>query len=134
MNNQRKFIIRLNSIEKVEQLLQETYDLATNQITQLQNEITKITNSTTLSDANLDEKEKYGKIINNYLISVQKAIDKTLDIAKFMGEVVKFNGDINKALNDSKNDKNSTLNLEKIRKSVFEITKGDTPENYEIKR
>lgn len=135
MNNsiQKKFVIRLNSIEKVEELLQETYNLATNQINQLQEEINIIKNTTTLKDTDIDGKEKYGKTINNYLVSMQKAIDRKFEIAKFMGDIAKYNGNINKAL-DNTNANNSLLNLDKIRKAVNEINSGDSPEKYELKQ
>lgn len=135
MNNsiQKKFVIRLNSIEKVEELLQETYNLATNQINQLQEEINIIKNTTTLKDTDIDGKEKYGKTINNYLVSMQKAIDRKFEIAKFMGDIAKYNGNINKAL-DNTNANNSSLNLDKIRKAVNEINSGDSPEKYELKQ
>lgn len=134
MSGQRKFIIRLNSLEKVEQLLQETYDLATNQINQIQNEISKIANSTPLVDTDIEVKEKYGKIMNNYLTSIQKAIDRKFEIAKFMGEVVKHNGDLNKTLNDENVIKNSTLDLRAIRESVKSINDSNNDsENYKLK-
>lgn len=130
---QKKFVIRLNSIEKVEELLQEAYNLATNQINQLQEEINVIKNTTTLKDADMDVKEKYGKTINNYLISMQKAIDRKFEIAKFMGDIAKYNGNINKAI-DNTDSNNSSLNLDKIRKAVNEINNSDSPEKYELKQ
>lgn len=131
---QKRFIIRLNSIEKVEELLQETYNLATNQINQLQEEINIIKNTTTLKDIDIDAKEKYGKTINNYLVSMQKAIDRKFEIAKFMGEVAKYNGNINKAL-DNVEIKNSSLNLDQIRKAVNQINdNNNSPEKYELKQ
>lgn len=130
---QKKFIVRLNSIEKVEQLLQETYDLSTNQLNQVQGEIVKISNSTVLNDLDVDGKEKYGKIMNNYLTTVQKAIDRKFEIAKFMGEVVKHGGDIGKTLNDGEVLKNSELNLNRIRDAVKNIVTKDSPEKYELK-
>lgn len=135
MNNtiQKKFVIRLNSIEKVEELLQETYNLATNQINQLQEEINIIKNTTTLKDTDIDGKEKYGKTINNYLTSMQKAIDRKFEIAKFMGDIAKYNGNINKAL-DNVDNSSSSLNLDKIRKAVNEINTSDSPEKYELKQ
>lgn len=134
MGMQKKFTIRLNSIEKVEQLLQETYDLSTNQLNQVQGEITKISNSTTLVDTDIDVKEKYGKIMNNYLTTVQKAIDRKFEIAKFMGEVVKHGGDVGKTLNDGEVLKTTELDLNKIRNAVKGITSSnDSPEKYELK-
>ena len=68
----KKFSIKLNSTDKVEQLLQETYDLASQQSKQIQDEINKIVNTTILNNLDIDGKEKYGKIMNNYLSLLQK--------------------------------------------------------------
>lgn len=130
---QKKFIIKLNSNEKVEQLLQETYDLATNQINQIQSEINKITNSTNLKDLEIDGREKYGKIMNNYLTTIQKAIDRKFEIARFMGEITKHGGDVDKALNDPNVSKTTELNLKQIRDAVKKIANDDMTENYQIK-
>ena len=42
----KKYTVKLNNVEKIEQLLQETYNLACLQATQIQNEINKIANTT----------------------------------------------------------------------------------------
>ena len=67
MTTIKKYKVKLNNIEKIEQLLQETYDLACQQYRQIQEEINKISNSTTLNDLDIDSKEKYSKIMNNYI-------------------------------------------------------------------
>lgn len=130
---QKKFNIRLNSSEKVEQLLQETYDLSTTQINQIQAEINKISNSTVLKDLEIDGREKYAKIMNNYLTTIQKAIDRKFEIARFMGEVMKHGGDINKTLEDSSINKNTELNLKQIRDAVKQFTADNSNEQYQLK-
>ena len=59
----KKYTVKLNSNEKIEELLQETYDLACRQYVQIQDEINKIASSTDLSELEIDGKEKYGKIM-----------------------------------------------------------------------
>lgn len=130
---QKKFNIRLNSSEKVEQLLQETYDLSTTQINQIQAEINKISNSTVLKDLEIDGREKYAKIMNNYLTTIQKAIDRKFEIARFMGEVMKHGGDINKTLEESSINKNTELNLKQIRDAVKQFTADNSNEQYQLK-
>ena len=129
----KNFVIRLNSLNKVEALLQETYDLCNNQINQIQGEINKIANSTPLKDMDIDSKEKYGKIMNNYLTTIQKAIDRKFEIAKFMGDIVKYNGDVDKALNENEKNKKTTLDLNAIRQTLQNINNGDETQNYQIK-
>ena len=41
----KRYKVRLNSVEKIEELLQEIYDQSCRQITEIQNEINKLTNS-----------------------------------------------------------------------------------------
>ena len=99
----QKYTVKLNSVEKIEQLLQETYNLACLQATQIQNEINKIANTTEINDLDIDGKEKYGKIMNNYITLQQKSIGQKYDIAQLMAEVLKHNGDVKGALDDTKN-------------------------------
>jgi hypothetical protein len=130
----KNFVIRLNSLDKVEALLQETYDLCNNQINQIQGEINKIANSTPLKDMDIDSKEKYGKIMNNYLTTIQKAIDRKFEIAKFMGDIAKHNGDIDKALNENEKNKKTTLDLNAIRQTLQNINNEvDDKQSYQIK-
>lgn len=130
----KNFVIRLTSLDKVEALLQETYDLCNNQINQIQGEINKIVNSTPLKDMDIDSKEKYGKIMNNYLTTIQKAIDRKFEIAKFMGDVVKHNGDVDKALNENEKNKKTTLDLNAIRQTLQNINNDtEDKQSYQIK-
>lgn len=114
MENKKKYTVKLNNIDKIEQLLQETYNLACQQYTQIQNEINKITNTTKLNELDIDGKEKYGKIMNNYIALQHKAITQKFDIAKLMSEIVKHNGDINGALDAAKNAP-TTLDINALR-------------------
>ena len=99
----KKYTVKLNNLDKIEQLLQETYDLACRQNNQIQDEINKIANTTIINDLDIDGKEKYAKIINNYLALLQKSTAQKMDIAKLLTEVVKHNGDVKGAINDTKN-------------------------------
>jgi hypothetical protein len=62
-----KLKIELNDIQNIRDLLQETYNLANEQLIQAQNEINKMSNATKLQEEAMDAKVKYGKIINDYL-------------------------------------------------------------------
>ena len=56
----KKYTVKLNSNDKIEQLLQETYDQACQQHRIIQEEINKLSSSTTYKDLDIDGKEKYG--------------------------------------------------------------------------
>ena len=90
----KKYKLKLNSIEKIEELLQELYDEADKNIVEIQNEMNKLSSSVQLSEEIVDAKAKYAKAMNDYISSKDKAIGRKLDIAKLMSEIIKYNGDI----------------------------------------
>lgn len=130
----KKYKIKLNNLDKIEELLQETYDLACQQYTSIQNEINKIMGTTVVKDLDIDGKEKYGKIIKEYFTLQQKAVSIKMDVAKLMGEIEKNHGDINKSLS-SENIKKSGLDITKLRKIAKDIntTSNNDKEEYCIK-
>jgi hypothetical protein len=130
----KKYGVKLNNVEKIEQLLQETYDLACQQHKHLQDEINKISNTTILNDLDIDGKEKYGKIMSNYISLQQKSINQKYDIAKLMAEVLKHGGNIADALKDDKNVP-KTFDIAKLKELANSVnTKDDKQsEHYDIK-
>ena len=70
----KKFSVKLNSNDKIEQLLQETYDQCCRQHTLIQDEMNKLANATRLQDEVMDSKQKYSKAMNDYLTIKDKAI------------------------------------------------------------
>lgn len=133
-NRVKKYKVKLNSVEKIEQLLQETYDIATQTHKSLQDEINKIANTTVVNDLDIDGKEKYAKIMANYYSLMQKANTQKQDIAKLMAEVMKHNGDVKGALNDVSR-MPTTLDLDKLRKLATDVsTTTNEVEEYKTKR
>ena len=94
----KKYKLKLNSVEKIEELLQELYEEADKNIVEIQNEINKLTNSVQLNEEIMDAKAKYAKAINDYISNKDKAIGRKLDIAKLMSEVLKYNGNVKQAI------------------------------------
>ncbi len=129
----KRYKVRLNSCEKIEELLQEIYDQACRQLNEIQNEMNKLINSTNLAadDFNMDDKAKYFKAIHDLTGDRKSAIQTKLDIAKFMGEILKHGGDSNAVLNDKNIQKRTSLNFKSIRDAVN--SDSDT-ENYTLKK
>ena len=129
MEKERKYKVRLNSINKVEELLQEVYDQACRQLNEIQNEINKLANSTNLGadDIGMEEKAKYAKAMHDFLGDKNKAIASKLEIARFMGELIKHSGDIDSTLNDQAFAKRTSLDLDGLR---AEITKSIENESF----
>ena len=97
----KKYKLKLNSVEKIEVLLQELYNESCKNINQIQDEMNKIANSINLNEETLGEKAKYAKAMNDFMVSKDKAIRLKLDIAKLMTEVLKYNGNLTKTFNES---------------------------------
>lgn len=132
MENKR-YKVRLNSVEKIEELLQEIYDQACRQINKIQNELNKLINSTNLGsdDFTMDDKSKYFKAIHDLTGDERSAIQTKLDIAKFMGEIVKRSGDINSVVNDKNIAKRTSLNFKDLRDA---LSNDNDTDNYKIKK
>lgn len=130
MENKR-IKVRLSSVEKIEELLQEVYDQACRQINEIQNEINKLINSTNLGsdDFTMDDKAKYFKAIHDLTGDKKSAIQTKLDIVKFMGEMVKHSGDAKAVVNDKAFAKRTSLNLNDIRNALS----SDDSDNYTLK-
>ena len=132
MENKR-IKVRLSSVEKIEELLQEVYDQACRQINEIQNEINKLINSTNLGsdDFTMDDKAKYFKAMHDLTGDKKSAIQTKLDIVKFMGEMIKHNGDAKAVVNDKAFAKRTSLNLNDIRNALNDGNDGD---NYTVKK
>lgn len=128
-----RYKVRLNSCEKIEELLQEIYDQACRQLNEIQNELNKLVNSTNLGseEFTMDDKAKYFKAIHDLTGDRKAAIQTKLDIAKFMGEILKHGGDSNAVLNDKKVAKRTSLDFKSIRDAVKETNDVD---NYTLKQ
>ena len=91
----KKYKLKLNSPEKIETLLQELYNEACKNIELVQNEMNKLSNSMQLNDETTEAKAKYAKAMNDYITSKDK------EIAKLMSEIMKYNGNVKKAFQNS---------------------------------
>lgn len=100
MRQLKQYKLKLDSKEKIEELLQEIYTEACKNIEEAQNEINRITNSTDLNSEIIDGKAKYAKAINDFIATKDKAIARKMEIAKLMSEVLKFNGNIQRAFTE----------------------------------
>lgn len=128
---EKKVKIRLNSTEKVEELLQEIYDQACRQLNGVQNEINKLIASTNLAEASIDFKSKYAKAMHDYHGDLNRALTTKVELVKFMGEIIKHNGDIEEALNDQQFAKATKLDLSQLRAEI--AGNDDDTDSYDLK-
>lgn len=112
-----KIKIKLNDVNNLRDLLQETYNLADSQIIQAQSEMAKLSSATNLEGSFMDDKGKYAKAMNDFLSIKDKAISKKIEIAKLMSEILKHNGNVNDALG-VETAKQTTFDFSKIREMI----------------
>lgn len=97
----KRYKLKLNSADKIEELLQELYNESCKNIETIQNEMNKLSNSINLNEEIVDSKTKYAKAMNDFITNKDKAIGRKLEIAKLMSEILKFNGNISKTFSES---------------------------------
>ncbi len=126
MKGNQRLSIKLNSSTKTEALMQEIYDEACRQIISVQENMTNIIESTNLANETIENKAKYGKIINDFLTQKHNALGRKMEVAKLMVEFLKNKGnedaskkqeidslgldDILNKLREESNDKNNDSN------------------------
>ena len=127
----KRFKVKLNSVEKVEMILQEVYDDAMRQLTLIQNKINELEQSTNLSEEPIDMKAKYAKAMHDYITDKEKAIGRKLDVSKLMSEILKQSGDVEKVLSDKDIMSNLDDAFSKVRDSMVDFQDdSDNTETY----
>lgn len=91
----KRYNLKLNSLNKIEELLQELYNESDKTIVEVQNQLNKLANSVDLNNEIADAKAKIAKAINDFIKSKDNAIGRKLEIAKLMTEIHKYNGNVN---------------------------------------
>lgn len=130
-----KLKIEINNVQNIKDLLQETYRLADEQITQAQNEINKLANATQLQNEVMDAKGKYAKAMNDFMGIKDKAIAKKLDIAKLLTDIYQHNGDVKGALSDENARLMGSFDIKAIRKTIDEeYSKKEKTKTIELKK
>lgn len=127
----KRFKVKLNSPEKIEELLQELYNEACKNIEEIQTQMNKVANSVQLNDEIMDAKAKYAKAMNDFIVSKDKAIGRKLEIAKLLSEILKYNGNLTKASENS--DIFNNFKWDDLQKMAQEEDDDNKPKEYNIK-
>lgn len=131
MKLKRDYKLKLNSIEKIEELLQELYNETNKMVNEIQEQMNKLSSSVSLNQEPMDAKAKYSKAMNDFLSNKEKAISRKLDIAKLMSEIIKFNGNMKAVIQESDMDWDSFKDT--LYESEENNTKTDESGQYELK-
>lgn len=126
----KKYKLKLNSIDKIEELLQELYEESDKVIVEIQNEMNKLSASVQLNNEIVDAKAKYAKAMNDFITNKDKAIGRKLDIAKLMSEILKYNGNIKMAITEGEIPDWNEITDALVAKSEEET---DNIEKYQLK-
>lgn len=129
----KRYKLSLNSVSKLQELLQEQYDEADRNIIEIQLEMNKLANSVELNNEIIEAKAKYAKAMNDFIASKDKAIGRKLEIAKLMSEIIKHNGDTKKAIESIELPEDWTAITEKIVNSPIVLEENNKTEKYYIK-
>lgn len=124
----QRFKLKLNSVSKIEELLQELYNESCKNIEEIQIQMNKLQNSVALNDEIMEAKTKYAKAMNDFITNKDKAIGRKLEIAKLMSEIMKYNGDVNKAFNEGNA---GSFDIDAL-KEMFEEENNNKVQEYKI--
>lgn len=127
-----KIIIKLNSQEKIEAILQELYDDTVHQMNLAQNKINELTESTDLVNELIDGKAKYMKAIHDFIVDKHNAIKTKIEISKLLLEVYKNKGNIEETLNSDNQSLSSILSEVKNKLDKDIVDSDDSKKMYNI--
>lgn len=130
----KRYKLKLNSLSKIEELLQELYNESDKNIVEIQNQMNKLSSSVSLNDEIMEAKVKYSKAMNDFIANKDKAIGRKMDIAKLMTEIHKFNGDVKSMAENEE----SVGNWENLKSEVYtiedETDSTNETESYQIEQ
>lgn len=102
--------IKLNSISALEYVLQDCMDELFRMTKEVQDNINKLQNSTSLVDVSIAEKVSYSKAINDFISSKKDIIKLKSEVAKIMNDIykAKLSHDKNNATGNADSDMDDT--------------------------
>jgi hypothetical protein len=130
----KTYKIELNSSDNLRDLLQQIYDLADEQIIQIQSEIEKLKNSTDLTQEAMYVKAKYAKAINDYLTVKDKTVSKKIEVAKMLNDVMSHNGDVKATMEDISTQKWDVKAMRSMIDEVYENKNSTNTKTINLKK
>jgi hypothetical protein len=118
MPRKKKQKIKVNDVESLEGLLQETYNEACGNINSAQKEINKLEGAAEPQDT--DDYTKMAKEKGNLLKIKESSMRIKLEVAKLQHDSIKHNGDIQKATESYSGGKTDEATLKGIREMIMQ--------------
>lgn len=116
MPRKRKQDVKVNDVESLEGLMQETYNDACLQITEAQSTINELATSTTPTD--VDDLTKIAKEKGGLLKVKDSAIRIKLELAKLQTDILKNKGDVDTTIKERTDGKASLSDFKSIREML----------------
>lgn len=127
MPRKKKQDVRVNSLESLEGLCQETYNDACSQINDAQKAINELVSASNPVD--VDDLSKIAKGKVDALKIKDSAIRIKLEIAKLQNDILKKNGDADVVINERSGGSVSLDDFSKVRELIKNGTISDTESN-----
>jgi len=125
-----KYKIVLNDKTNLQTGLNEIYHELDFLINQIQDEITKLSENTSLVDMTMDDKSEYAKAVHNLLVDKTNVMKLKIDVQKIVTEVLKTGGNEIDALNNLKKGKSVTaIDVKSLQKMIASTQKTDNEDS-----
>jgi hypothetical protein len=118
MPRKRKQEVKVNNVESLEGLMQETYNDACLQINDAQKTINELSTNIIGQDATIDDMVKVAKEKGGLLKVKDSAIRLKLELAKLQNDIIKSNGDAESAISERSNGQASLSDFKTIREMI----------------
>lgn len=126
MPRKRKQDVKVNNVDSLEGLMQETYNDACLQINDAQRSINELATSANPTD--VDDLTKIAKEKGGLLKVKDSAIRIKLELAKLQSDILKNRGDADAAIQERSNGKASLDDFKSIREMLKNDKNGDNEE------
>lgn len=118
MPRKQKTTVKVNNIESLEGLMQETYNDACLQINDAQKTINELSNNVIGQEATIDDMVKIAKEKGGLLKVKESGIRFKLELAKLQSDIIKSRGDAEAAISERSNGTASLDDFKAIREMI----------------
>ena len=118
MPRKRKNEVKVNDVESLESLMQETYNDACLQINDAQKTINELSTNIIGQEATIDDMVKIAKEKGGLLKVKESGVRIKLELAKLQSDIIKSRGDVESAISERSNGTASLSDFKAIREMI----------------
>ena len=127
-----RYKVVLNDRVNLETGLNEIYHEMVFLINQIQEEYTKLTENTSLTDLSMDEKSEYSKSVHNLFMDKANVLKLKLEIQKVVAEILKCGNSGNAFDNLKKNKSIEAIDIKSLQKMMKSTENGTDSETETV--